>query len=344
MSSMAEFAEKMAKFKSVDEAEQFLDVGYAPMNKILGGNYSSGLTYGRIVEIYGPPASGKTVIATLAMTQAQRQGGMAVFVDWECAFSEVFAQEIGLNVDFPMFHKITPTTFEEGIDQAFEFVEQIRKEKPIPDSAPIVMVFDSIAAAVPKSKMYDKDGKFKVAGENNMNDNLALAKATSSHLPRVAQFARRFNAVVILLNQLREKPGVTMGGDNTYTPGGKTPEFVATTRIQVSSKKIMEEVPGGKEFKGRLITFKTTKNKATRPFQGVELRLVYEDGCAKFDFTLGLIEHLTDTGKLEVKGARVSWIDGKTYFKTVLARKIDDEGLTAELTKLLYAEKELLAA
>jgi protein RecA len=296
------------------------------------------MPYGRVAEIYGPAASGKTVLATLAMIQAQRQGGMAVFVDWECAFSERFAAEVGLNVEFPMFHKITPETFEDGIDHAFEFVEQIRKEKPIPDEAPIVMVFDSIAAAVPKSVMYDSKGVLRIASSRNMNDNLALAKATSSQLPRVAQLARKFNAVVVFLNQLREKPGVVYG-DPTYTPGGKTPEFVATTRLQVSSKKIMTEVAGGKEFTGRLMEFKTTKSKFTRPFQTIDLRLVYdEEGRAKFDFTMGLVDHLVEGGKLEEKTGRVTWGD-KTYFKSVLAKKIDDEGLQSELIAMLNKPK-----
>lgn len=336
MTSMDDFAAKMAKFKGVEEEELYLDMGYAPLNKILGGDYTKGFPYGRVSEIYGPAASGKTVLATLAMIQAQRQGGMAVFVDWECAFSDRFAQEMGLNTEFPFFHKITPETFEDGIDMALEFVSQIRAEKPIPATAPIVMVFDSIAAAVPKSVMYDSKGALRIASSRNMNDNLALAKATSSQLPRVAQLARKFNAIVIFLNQLREKPGVVYG-DPTYTPGGKTPEFVATTRLQVSSKKIMEEVAGGKEFKGRLMEFKTTKSKSTRPFQTIDMRLVYDDeGRASFDFTLGLIEHLAETGKLKDEKGRITWTDGKTYFKSVLAKKVDADGLQAELNALLH--------
>ena len=336
MGSMEAFAAAMKKSITEEAPEVFLDMGYPPLNKILGGNYSNGFLYGRIVEIYGPAASGKTVLATLAMIQGQRAGGMGVFVDWERAMSVPFAQEIGLNAEFPYFHKITPDTFESGIDQAFEFVEQIRLQKPIEDSAPIVLVFDSIAAAVPRSVMYDKDGKFRTTSDRNMNDNLALAKATSSHFPRIAQMASRFNAVVIFLNQMREKPGVSYG-DPTYTPGGKSPEFFATTRLQVSSKKIMEEVPGGKEFKGRLIEFKTTKSKSTRPFQTTEMRLTYDDaGKAVFDYTLGLIDTLLAEGKLTKDGKMIVW-EGKKYFAGVLARKIDADGTYPELIKLLVA-------
>ena len=331
--SMEDFASSMMKFQEKEE-EIFLDMGYAPLNKILSGSYAGGFLYGRVSEIFGPPASGKTALATLAMTQAQRAGGMAVFVDWECAFSVQFAEQLGLNSAFPYFHKITPETFEEGIDKAFEFVEQIREQKPIPDTAPIVMVFDSIAAAVPKSVMYDAKGNFKASSERTMNDKLALANATSQHLPRVAQMARRFNAVVIFLNQLREKPGVVYG-DPTYTPGGKTPGFVATTRLQVSSKKIMEVSAGSKDFKGRLIEFKTVKSKSTRPFQTIDMRLTYgDDGMAHLDYTLGLIEHLVDLGKIPKEGKMVAWED-KKYYAAALAAKLDKEGKYSELLKLL---------
>lgn len=336
MATMEAFRSSMAKFQEPEEKEQFLCMGYAPLNKILSGTYTGGFLYGRVAEIFGPAASGKTVLATLAMIQAQRAGGMAVFVDWECAFSERFAAEIGLNVEFPYFHKITPETFEEGIDKAFEFVEQIRKQAPIDKDAPIVMVFDSIAAAVPRSKMYDSKGVFKASSDVSMNDKLALANATSQHLPRVAQMARRFNAIVILLNQLREKPGVSYG-DPSYTPGGKTPEFVATTRLQVSSKKIMEESAGGKEFIGRLIEFKTVKSKTTRPFQTIDMRLTYgDDGMAKFDYTLGLIDYLIGAGKIVKDGKMCVWGE-KKYYASVLAEKIDKEGKFEEIAKLLYA-------
>lgn len=334
--SMEAFAESMKKFKEEVAPEQHLDMGYPPLNKILGGTFSDGFLYGRIAEIYGPAASGKTVLATLAMIQAQRAGGIAVFVDWERAFSERFAEEIGLNTTFPHFHKITPDTFEAGLDKAFEFIEQIRKQKAIPESAPITLVGDSIAAAVPHSVMYDKNGVFRATSDRNMNDNLALAKATSSHFPKVAQMVARFNVVCIFLNQQREKPGVSYG-DPTYTPGGKAPEFFATTRLQVSSKKIMEEVAGGKEFKGRLIEFKTTKSKSTRPFQTTEMRLTYDDeGRAKFDYTLGIIDTLVEAGKIAKDGKMLVW-DGKKYYASVLARKLDDEGKYPELLKLLVA-------
>lgn len=329
-------AEMLELFGEGQEKEELhLSFGYPPLNKILSGDYVRGLPYGRVTEVFGPPASGKTLLATMAMIEGQRAGGMAIFCDWECAFSQKFAEEIGLNVAHPYFMKITPETFEGGIQKAFTIAEYVRKKKAIPDVAPIVIVFDSIAAAVPKSVMYDSKGVPRSVESRNMNDNLALAKATSSTLPQVAQMARKYNVVTIFLNQLRERPGVVYG-DPTYTPGGKTPEFVATTRLQVTSKKIMEEVAGGKEFKGRLIEFKTMKSKATRPFQTMDIRLTYNDeGKAQFDYTYGLIGHLLDIGKLKVDGKMIVW-EGKKYYISVLAKKIDEEGKYAELIKLLH--------
>lgn len=334
-STMDAFAESMGKLYEEEEDEQFLDMGYPPLNKILGGTYSRGLPYKRVTEIFGPEASGKTVLATLAMVQAQRAGGMAVFVDWECAFSERFAEEIGLNTKFPYFYKITPDTMETGFDKAFSFLEKIRDKKPIADDAPIVMVFDSIAAGVPHSVMYDAKGALRTFSGRNMNDTTARARSLSDNMPKIAQYARRFNALVIFINQLREKPGVVYG-DPTYTPGGKSTKYAATTRLQVTAKAIMEESPGGKEFIGRLIEFKTIKSKATRPLQTIEMRLTYDEaGRAKFDYTLGLIDELDKKGKLTKDGKMIVW-DGKKYYASVLAKKIDAEGTQAELLKLLY--------
>ena len=83
--------------ESQEKEELFLDMGFPPLNKILSGEYTKGFPYGRVAEIYGPAASGKTLLATLAMIQGQRAGGMAIFTDWECAFSQKFAEQIGLN-------------------------------------------------------------------------------------------------------------------------------------------------------------------------------------------------------------------------------------------------------
>lgn len=314
-----------------DEVSDWLDTGYAPLNKIIGGAYDKGLPYGRLVEIYGPPASGKTALATLAMIAAQKAGGLAAFVDYERAWNSKFAEEMGLNTEFPHFVYKRPKTWEEGNTVAMKFAEVVRQKKLIKASAPIVIVQDSIAAAIPRSVLE------KGIDEYTMNDTTALARVTSTTIKAVNQFVGEFNAIMIYLNQIRLKPGVVYG-DPTTTPGGSAMEFYASVRLALGAKKIMEEdADGDKEFIGRQIGITTKKNKLNRPFQEIDLRLTYaDDGKCVFDFTRSLIDHLVDLEKLE-KGTKgmVIWTDGVAYNKKALAAKIDGEGKQAELNALL---------
>jgi protein RecA len=313
------------------QPKHWLDMGYPPLNKILSGDYTRGLPGGRIIEIYGPSASGKTLLATQAMISAQRAGGIAIFIDWERAFNAKFAEEMGLDTTFPKFIYKRSKTWEEGNTAALKVAETVRKGKHIAEDAPIVVVFDSVAAAVPKS-MAEKE-----IDEYTMNDTTALARVSSTTLKSVNQHVGEFEVTAIYLNQIRTKPGVVYG-DPTTTPGGVAMEFYASVRIALGAKKIMgKDASGDKEFLGRLIGMETKKNKVSRPFQSTDLRLVYdEEGRAHFDTTLGLIEHLVGVDKLKKEGNYVVW-DGKKYYPAALSAKIQDEKLQPELIKLLMA-------
>lgn len=311
----------------------WLDMGYLPLNEIISGDPTRGLPGGRMIEIAGPSASGKTLLATMAMIAAQRAGGIAIFVDWERAFNAEFASRLGLDTTFPKFIYKRAETWEEGNTVAMKAAEAVRKQKLIDDEAPIVVVFDSIAAAVPMSMLYDSKGNRREITTYNMNDTTALARVTSTTLKAVNQLVGDFNVTAIYLNQIRTKPGVVYG-DPTTTPGGGAMEFYATTRIFTGRKRDMDTVDGEKVMKAAIIGMETKKNKLHRPFLNVALRLAYDEvGLASFDFTSGYIEALCAKGKLEEKSGRVTW-EGKTYFKTVLAKKIDDEGLQAKLVEL----------
>ena len=114
----ADMAKLFAEDKE-DTPDTFLSTGYPPLDFILSGSYVGGMPEGRIAEVYGPPASGKTLLATLMMIQAQRAGGMAIFVDHEHAFNKAFAASFGLNLAFPYFMYIDPDTWEQGQQKAF---------------------------------------------------------------------------------------------------------------------------------------------------------------------------------------------------------------------------------
>lgn len=337
---MAFDADKLAKAlldsvgenSSGTEPTSWLDMGYLPLNEMISGDPTRGLPGGRMIEIAGPSASGKTLLATQAMIAAQRAGGVAIFIDWEQTFNSEFATILGLNCNAPYFTYKRAATWEEGNTVAMKAAAAMRKAG-LEEDKPIVVVFDSIAAAVPKSMMFDAKGNRREIDEYTMNDTTALARVTSTTLKSINQLVGQLNVTAIYLNQIRTKPGVVYG-DPTTTPGGGAMEFYATTRLFTGRKKDMKLVDGEKVLEAAIIGVESKKNKLNRPFMSTELRLAYRpDGLAYFDFTSGYIDMLCAKGKLEEKSGRVTW-EGKTYFKTVLAKKIDDEGLQAKLVEM----------
>lgn len=313
-----------------DEAQEttdWLDTGYKPLNEILSGNPNHGIPYGRIVEIFGPSSSGKTALATTLMVSAQKAGGVAMFNDHENTFDVGLAKGMGLTDEFPFWIYKRPETWEQSNTLAMKGAEAIRKSKAISENAPIIQVFDSVAAMIPKS-VFEKG-----IDELTMNDTTALSRVSSTTLKSVNQVTSKLNVCMVYLNQIRTKPGVVYG-DPTTTPGGVAMEFYATTRLSLSRKRVMD---ADKEMTGQIITIKTVKNKASRPFQSVELRMKFlEDGTAVFDYTTSMLEVVLERKLLQATTQRVTWLDGKQYFNKALVEKIDTEGLYSQLEALAY--------
>lgn len=309
---------------ATDTVKNFVDTDFPPLNKVLTGDAAHGIPQGRLMEMFGPSSSGKTAIATHLMIQAQRAGGVAGFMDHEKSFDIGLAQHMGLNPAFPRWIYKRPKTWEESNTMIAKASQAIRESKAIPDTAPILWVFDSIASALPKSQTE------KEMTELNMNDTTALARVTSTTLKSIASFADEYNFTVLYLNQIRMKPGVVYGDPRT-TPGGQAMEFYATIRIALARAKIMEErmIHGKKEkvFVGQKITMQTVKNKLTRPFQEISWNMMFnEDDTAFFDVTGALVDYLCESGKLEKSGAYITWVDGKKYHRKPLISLIDETG------------------
>lgn len=333
MSALTDLTESLYKaIGENDEAQQvtqFIDTGYAPLNKAISGRYGGGLPFGRLVEMFGESSTGKTALATKWMIEAQRMGGVGMFIDWERSFNVEMAKDLGLNTDAPFWLYKRPVTWEAGNMFASKACQIIRKSKAISDDAPILVVFDSIASARPQSTI-DKE-----IDELSMNDSTALARVASQTLKTQAHWAGEFNATFLYLNQVRLKPGVVYGDPRT-TPGGKAMEFYASARLALGRKKLTETVDGEKEFVGQVIDVEVVKSKFTKPFQHAEMRMMFDEhGIARFDITTSLIDYAVANGKLQSSGPRVTWTDGKSYFKSQLAKKIDEEGITDQLSALL---------
>lgn len=308
---------------------KFINTGYPPLNQAISGKYDGGLPFGRMVEVYGDSSTGKTALATKWMIEAQRMGGTAIFIDWEKSFDVDMAQEMGLNVERPYWIYKRSKTWEDGNIVASKACQAIRASKLISEDAPILVIFDSIAAALPQSTTG------KEIDELTMNDTSALARVTSTTLKSQAGFAADFDATFIYLNQVREKIGV-MFGDKTSTPGGKAMGFYATVRMSLTRQKMMEQRDGEKEFVGQKITINCVKSKLTAPYKKCSLDLTFdENGMARFDEEAGMIEHLKNIGAIASSGARVTWTDGKQYYVKVLAEKIRTDDAYSELVNLL---------
>lgn len=311
------------------QVSNFIDTGFPPLNYIMSGRYDGGLPMGRMVEMFGESSTGKTALATQWMVQAQKMGGVAGFIDWERSFDVSLAEGFGLNAERPYWIYTKPKTWEEGNMHAAKACKIIREAKIIAPEAPILFVFDSIAAALPKSQAE------KEIDEYTMNDTTALARVTSTTLKSMAHHCEEFNATFLYLNQMRLKPGVVYGDPRT-TPGGKAMEFYATARLALGRTKIMEQKDGEKEFVGQNISIQCVKSKMTKPFQETSLRMSFDDmGAANFDTVISLIDYMVSHKLLTYSKPRVTWTDGKQYFVKALAEKIRSEGLYEELVGML---------
>lgn len=312
---------------------RYLSTGYAPLDKILAGSYrNGGFAQGRIHEVSGPPSAGKTAIATFTMANAQKAAGVATFKDHERSFETQLAETLGLDLDPNKWIYRTPLTFEESLDQAVEIAHLVRDPKNgVDPDAPLVMVFDSLASMVPKSK-WDKTAK-----DYNMNDNTALARATSAAFPAFAQHCEQSNITALFLNQIRTKIGV-MYGDPTSTPGGQSMEFYASQRLRLSRSMIVNKAE--KTTEGQRITAKTIKNKVYRPHLAVEWDFLFTaEGKGKFDIVGGTIDALVSEGIIEQAGNYLVW-DGKKYYRSALIPLIEANGEVERLLDMLPEDPE----
>ena len=311
---------------------QFLDSGFPVLNHASASRWDAGFPVGRVIEIAGPPSSGKTAIATAAMAAAQKAGGVAGFMDHERSFSLTLAPRLGLDTTPGRLVYKKPHTFEESVAIFNLAVTTIRQKKLIAKTAPMCWVFDSLAAMVPHSVLYDDKGNLRDPQKRNMNDNTALSRATSAHFPAIAQMAEEHNVCVIFLNQLRTKIGVVFG-DPRKTTGGDTPAYYFSQRIWLSASQIKK----GTEVVGMEVKGKFVKNKVSRPFVEASWFFMFEpDGTGRFDREKSMIEFLAAEGILPAgsKGGTVIW-EGKQYPKDTLANAIRLSGKFNMLTDLL---------
>ena len=235
--------------------------GDTTIERIPTGSYSldwvmgDGLAAGRIMEIYGEPSSGKSVMSLFIIKEIQKRGGKAAYIDCENSFSADFSKTIGVNTDSLIFSQAVIA------EDVLNIVNELVKTNELD-----IIVVDSVASMVPKKEMDGDVGAMQVA---------LTARLMSQALRKMTGAIAQTKTSVIFINQTRANIGMFVGNPTT-TAGGKSLRFYASIRLEVKKGKNITSKGG--EVIGNVVVIKATKNKTAMPFRHAELSLYYNKG------------------------------------------------------------------
>src|SRR5689334_24174424 len=236
-----------------------------------------GVPRGRVIEIFGPESSGKTTLMLHVIANAQKNGGLAAFIDAEHALDPAYAKKLGVNLEDLLVSQ--PDSGEE----ALSICETLARSNALD-----VIVVDSVAALVPKAEL---------EGEMGMATMGMQARLMSQALRKLTSILAKAKTTCIFTNQLREKVGIMFGNPET-TPGGKALKFYASVRIDIRRKETMKDAAGN-AF-GNHVKVKIVKNKVAPPFAEAEFDIIYNHGINKEG---SILDVGVENGIVEKKGA-----------------------------------------
>lgn len=289
------------------ERPEVIPTGCIALDMALG---VGGLPRGRIIEIFGPESSGKTTLAIHAIAEAQKQGGLAAFIDAEHAFDQFYAQKLGVDIE-----NLLVSQPDNG-EQALEIADNLIRSGAID-----IIVIDSVAALTPKSEIEGDMGDSKMG---------LHARLMSQALRKLTATISKTKSVCIFINQLREKIGIMFGNPETTT-GGNALKFYASIRIDI---RRMTQIKEGENVMGNRTRIKVVKNKVAPPFRTAEVDIIYGEGFSRLGEVIDLG---VDLGIIKKSGSWFSYGEtklgqGRDAVKMLLQ---DNPELQEELEKLI---------
>jgi len=269
-----------------------------------------GIPRGRVIEIFGPEAGGKSTLAMIIAAQAQKLGGISAYIDAEHAFDTAYAAKLGIDVE--NLYISQPDSGEQGLEIT---------ERLVRSGAVDVVVVDSVAALVPKAEIEGDMGDAQMGLQARLMSQ-ALRKLTSS--------ISKSRTIVIFINQIRHKIGVMFGSPET-TPGGLALKFYSSMRLDIRS---IEKIKHGDEIVGNRVRVKVVKNKVAPPFRTAEFEIIFGEGIPREGsiLDLGIEQNIIEKAGawITYKGEKIG--QGQEQAKNYLK---ENPQVTDEIEKIL---------